>query len=621
MMKWRLGLGCLVGGLISAVQASANTDQLLQVTDIVPNGREGQFLHGTYPSWGDRTHAGVDIPAPCKTSTVLAWRDGIVIDVIDSKKDPNFKSLGYMVIIDHGDVDLLGKRTFSSYFHLYDAPKRADGRKLAINERVGKAEQIGLVGETGAAQGCHLHFELRHFPSRFSPDWLNIYGSGDRRSSAEFLRDWTDPLRKSAPPRQGGIAQDMGPEGPIVSVRVTSAARERNKPSTTGSTILRTLPAGTVIEGTWVTGTDGESRWLRTGRNGFVWDGNLSQERGPVEVVAAVPVREGFLRVHELSATPVKGTLSFDEPLKLLSDTPQCNKAQKSLVKKLSKPDATCVGAITTAGFDGIFAQNWLMSEAAPGPYQFIWRSVPAGDIAAVTGGAVSAFEDLAGNLVIVSSEARERTKSANLPYVLYKIEGGRLVAKTTRNFAKGDAPADRNRRDYLAAVEKARADRAAEQQRREAARLAAQANAAAAPAQPTSARPTSAQSNNPNCQFARWSGVIENVGDMFLCDEARAIEFFASGAQVLFRPSSIAFNGGKYVATMRVTASDVRRSNERMQRDFNWNDFLNVTQNIASPTTVVCQFSRPAIRSGEQRVVTATLESYNRGRVVLNCS
>jgi hypothetical protein len=89
----------------------------------------------------------------------------------------------------------------------------------------------------------------------------------------------------------------------------------------------------------------------------------------------------------------------------------------------------------------------------------------------------------------------------------------------------------------------------------------------------------------------------------------------------LLFQPSGIAFNGGKLVAAMKVAASGFRRSNERMQRHFNWRERMNDTPNIASTTTIVCHFSRPAIRSGEQRVVNAALQSCNRGRVILNCS
>lgn len=472
MLMGKTGWASAMLGMLMSMPALAQDEQLVRLTDIVPNGRAGMYAHGTFPSEGDRTHAGIDIPASCKTSSVRSWRDGVVIDLIDSKKDRNFKSLGYMIIIDHGVIDALGKRTFSSYFHLNDAPKRADGRALGINDTVTKAEQIGLVGETGAAQGCHLHFELRHFSSRFSPDWLNMYGSGDRRASPEFLRDWTDPLSKLPAPAQDRVAAAYGA---IVEVRVASAARERNKPTTAGSTILRTIPTGTTIKGTWVEGKDGKSRWLKTGSGGFVWDGNLTIEASSAPTVAETSVKPGFYNVHDLSAGPVKGTLSFDEPLKLLGDSTECSKAQKSLVKKLSKPRAACVGVVTAPGHDAVFAQNWLISEANPGLYQLILKGTPAGDIAATSGGAISAFEDLSGNLVIVSSEARDRSKSADLPYALYRIEGDRLVLKTTRNFAKGDTPADRNRRDLLAALEKARNEREAEVEQPEAARLAAQ--------------------------------------------------------------------------------------------------------------------------------------------------
>jgi murein DD-endopeptidase MepM/ murein hydrolase activator NlpD len=111
MVKYGLQLASISSSLVLGAPALANSDQLVDVNDIVPSGRTGQYSHGTYPSEGDRTHAGVDIPAPCKTSSVHAWRDGVVIDVVDSKKDRNFKSLGYMVIIDHGVIDVLGKRT------------------------------------------------------------------------------------------------------------------------------------------------------------------------------------------------------------------------------------------------------------------------------------------------------------------------------------------------------------------------------------------------------------------------------------------------------------------------------------------------------------------------------
>ena len=57
-------------------------------------GKISTYRHGTYPSEGDLTHAGIDIAAPCASSTVVAWQGGTVADVVSSVDDPNFDSLG-----------------------------------------------------------------------------------------------------------------------------------------------------------------------------------------------------------------------------------------------------------------------------------------------------------------------------------------------------------------------------------------------------------------------------------------------------------------------------------------------------------------------------------------------
>ena len=57
----------------------------------------GEFRHGTFPSIGKRTHVGVDLVAPCGTS-VHAFKDGEVIDLIADESDRHFDKLGYMVL-------------------------------------------------------------------------------------------------------------------------------------------------------------------------------------------------------------------------------------------------------------------------------------------------------------------------------------------------------------------------------------------------------------------------------------------------------------------------------------------------------------------------------------------
>src|SRR3990172_1554033 len=83
---------------------------------VVPGGRLGSFLHGTYPSKGNRTHVGIDIAAPCG-ARVYPFLDGTVVDAIASPNDPNFDSLGYMVIVEHKTAEKVPP-FYTLYLHL-----------------------------------------------------------------------------------------------------------------------------------------------------------------------------------------------------------------------------------------------------------------------------------------------------------------------------------------------------------------------------------------------------------------------------------------------------------------------------------------------------------------------
>ena len=155
---------------------------------IVPNGTLGPFRHGTYPSLGDKTHAGVDILAPCG-SEIYAFADGQLIDVIDDANTDNFDSLGYMVIVQHSPHTLTERDSYTLYLHM-EAPPPV-GRDDHVT---GGKTVIGKVGKTGTANNiCHTHFEIRYFAPRFS-DWHNIYGPGDQRQSKYFKSNWEDPV-------------------------------------------------------------------------------------------------------------------------------------------------------------------------------------------------------------------------------------------------------------------------------------------------------------------------------------------------------------------------------------------------------------------------------------------
>jgi murein DD-endopeptidase MepM/ murein hydrolase activator NlpD len=182
--------GALVAGAAAVASfASAERSRLPDeakgvLAGVVPGGRLGQYRHGTYPSRGHRTHAGVDIVAPCGTPA-LALEAGTVVDRIQSSSEPDFPSLGYMVIVEHPG-SITGRVFYSLYLHLQSPPPAA--------ERVARGDELGRVGATGRATGCHLHLEVRYFRDRVSPRWEHIYGPGDQRASRYFQQHWEDPV-------------------------------------------------------------------------------------------------------------------------------------------------------------------------------------------------------------------------------------------------------------------------------------------------------------------------------------------------------------------------------------------------------------------------------------------
>jgi murein DD-endopeptidase MepM/ murein hydrolase activator NlpD len=99
---------------------------------------------------GGRGHQGQDLFAACGTPMVAA-RGGIV------KFKQYHSRAGYYLVID-------GARTGTdyAYMHLRAAALVDKG------ERVKTGQLIGYVGDTGAASGCHLHFEMWKGPGWYS---------------------------------------------------------------------------------------------------------------------------------------------------------------------------------------------------------------------------------------------------------------------------------------------------------------------------------------------------------------------------------------------------------------------------------------------------------------------
>jgi murein DD-endopeptidase MepM/ murein hydrolase activator NlpD len=111
-----------------------------------------------------RGHQGQDVFAKCGTRMVAA-RGGRV------QTRQYHSAAGYYIVIDGRGTG----RDFV-YMHLLRRGRARDG------ERVHTGERIGLVGETGNASGCHLHFEIWS-----APGW---YEGGHFTDPTDDLRAW-----------------------------------------------------------------------------------------------------------------------------------------------------------------------------------------------------------------------------------------------------------------------------------------------------------------------------------------------------------------------------------------------------------------------------------------------
>jgi Peptidase family M23 len=115
------------------------------------------------PRSGHR-HQGQDVMAKCGTKLVAA-RGGVI------KAKQYQSAAGYYLVINAADtgVDM-------AYMHLKHPSPYSEG------DRVHTGDQIGVVGETGDATACHLHFEEWH-----SPGW---YTGGSPFDPLRDLRKW-----------------------------------------------------------------------------------------------------------------------------------------------------------------------------------------------------------------------------------------------------------------------------------------------------------------------------------------------------------------------------------------------------------------------------------------------
>ena len=123
-----------------------------------------EFGEGAGAFGGGRGHQGHDVFAACGTPLVAA-RGGVV------KTKQYHSRAGYYLVIDGAQTG-----TDFSYMHLREAAL------VNVGDKVKTGQLIGFVGDTGRADGCHLHFEAWS-----APGW---YSGGAPFDPLPLLRAW-----------------------------------------------------------------------------------------------------------------------------------------------------------------------------------------------------------------------------------------------------------------------------------------------------------------------------------------------------------------------------------------------------------------------------------------------
>lgn len=122
-------------GISSSVEARAN----LSIYGIIyPLNTYYNISSGFGPRWG-RNHNGIDLAAPTGTA-IYAIQSGKV----EVGNDPS--GYGSYVVVDHDGFSSLYAHLSKTY--------------VKNQQKVKQGYKIGEVGETGNAQGAHLHFEM-----------------------------------------------------------------------------------------------------------------------------------------------------------------------------------------------------------------------------------------------------------------------------------------------------------------------------------------------------------------------------------------------------------------------------------------------------------------------------
>jgi hypothetical protein len=166
-------------------EATAKWDGVTDDGDVAPNGKYEfgggggdsaafeQYDH-IFPingkhTYGDglgagRGHQGQDVFADCGTKLVAARAGKVEAKAFQS-------DAGNYLVID-------GKKTDTDYVYMH----MQEPSDLNEGDKVKTGGKIGFVGETGNAQGCHLHFEM----------WDSGWQQGEPADPTPPLKKWDD---------------------------------------------------------------------------------------------------------------------------------------------------------------------------------------------------------------------------------------------------------------------------------------------------------------------------------------------------------------------------------------------------------------------------------------------
>jgi murein DD-endopeptidase MepM/ murein hydrolase activator NlpD len=154
-------------GGVTASPAPPTTESLVPSRQVYP-------IRGAHEYWdgigAGRSHQGVDIGSPCGTPLVASQAARVRYSKYHARAG------NYTVL------DVTGSPIDLVYMHMSEPASVTAGQSVAAGQ------PLGLVGDTGNASGCHLHFEI----------WEGAYyGGGAPIDPMPFLTAW-DRDRKRA---------------------------------------------------------------------------------------------------------------------------------------------------------------------------------------------------------------------------------------------------------------------------------------------------------------------------------------------------------------------------------------------------------------------------------------